>query len=180
MELLTKPHFLQMFRILAALGIAAFCGLLFAAPPTVGFELPRLDGTAFVRLDDYAGRAVLLNFWGSECPPCIAELPMLFAQASRHPGLQFLGIAVDPRAKATRFLARMQPTYPQLIAATQPDVLMRRFGNKVGGLPYTVMLNARHEVCASRLGEIHEKWLSSAIAACNAGASAVSPRGLNR
>ena len=83
-------------------------------------------GTAFVRLDDHAGRPVLLNFWGSECPPCIAELPLLFAQAPRHPGLQFLGIAVDQRAAATRFLARLQPTYPQLVASTQPEVLLRR------------------------------------------------------
>ena len=119
------------FRALAALGLAAVCEASAAAPPAMSLELPRLDGTAFVRLDDFAGRPVLLNFWGSECPPCIAELPLLFAQASRHPGLQFLGIAVDQRAAASRFLAGLQPTYPQVVAPTQPEVLLRRFGQEV-------------------------------------------------
>lgn len=163
-----KRHFVSALRVMAALGMTAVCGWSVAAPPAMALDLPKLDGTAFVRLDDYAGRPVLLNFWGSECPPCIAELPTLFAQAQRHPGLQFLGIAVDQRAAATRFLARFQPTYPQLVASTQPEVLMRRFGNKGGALPFTVVVDARHEVCASRLGEVDAAWIAAAAQACGA------------
>lgn len=175
-----KVRLLSVFRVLTTLGMLVTCQLSMAASPSMNFELPRLDGSAFVRLNDYAGRPVLLNFWGSECPPCVAELPLLFSQAQRHPGIQFVGIAVDQRATATRFLARMQPTYPQLIALTQPDVLMRRFGNKLGGLPYTVIVNGQHEICTSHLGEVNEQWLSSAIAACTGGGPALSPKGANR
>jgi thiol-disulfide isomerase/thioredoxin len=154
-------------RALAALGVAV-CGWSVAAPPAMNFELPRLDGTAFVPLDSYAGRPVLLNFWGSECPPCVAELPLLFDQAPRYPGLQFLGIAVDPRAAATRFLSRFEPSYPQLMAPTQPEVLMRRFGNKSAALPYTVVLDARHGFCAARLGQVDVAWIAAAAQACGA------------
>lgn len=161
-----RRHVVSAVRALGALGLAVVCGRSLAAPPAMTLELPKLDGSAFVRLDSYAGRPVLLNFWGSECPPCIAELPLLFAQAPRHPGLQFLGIAVDQRAAATGFLARLQPTYPQLIASTQPEVLMRRFGNKAGALPFTVVVDARHEVCASRLGEVDAAWIAAAAQTC--------------
>lgn len=144
-----------------------------AAPPAgaaaaMDLTLPALDGSRFVQLADFTGRPVLLNFWGSECPPCIHEMPLLFALAPRHPGLQFLGIAVDQRASAARFLARLQPSYPQLLATSQPEVLLRRFGNKLGALPYTVVLNARHEVCMTRLGEIDAAWVDGAAAACGA------------
>ena len=100
-----KAQRVQSARMLWAVVAAASCSLPVAAAPAMGLELPMLDGTTFVTLDDYAGRPVLLNFWGSECPPCLAELPLLFAQAPRHPQLQFLGIAVDQRPAAARFLA---------------------------------------------------------------------------
>ena len=90
-------HLSAAARALGAGALAAACAAALAASPAMTLELPRLDGTAFVRLDDHAGRPVLLNFWGSECGPCIVEMPLLFTEALRHPGLQFLGIAVDQR-----------------------------------------------------------------------------------
>jgi thiol-disulfide isomerase/thioredoxin len=163
-----KAQLVWAVRLLATLGAVATCGAAGAAPPQLAFELPRLDGLAFVRLADYAGRPVLMNFWGSECPPCVHELPMLFAQAERYPAMQFIGIAVDRRASASRFLAQLQPSYPQLLAPTQPEVLMRRFGNKSGALPFTVVVDALHEVCASRLGEVDAAWIAAAVQACGA------------
>lgn len=41
-------------------------------PPN--FELETLDGQA-VKLSDYKGKKVILNFWASWCPPCKAEMP---------------------------------------------------------------------------------------------------------
>lgn len=166
-----KRHLVPVLRALGALGLAAVCSGPAAAAPALALELPRLDGTAFVRLDDYAGRPVLLNFWGSECPPCIAEMPLLFAQAQRRPELPFLGIAVDSRAAAARFLARWQPSYPQLVATTEPAVLMRRFGNKTGALPFTVVVDARHAVCAAHQGAVDAAWIAAAAQACGLGAA---------
>lgn len=166
-----RRHLLAAARAVGAAALAAACCAALGASPAMSLELPRLDGTAFVRLDDHAGRPVLLNFWGSECGPCVAEMPLLFAEAARHPGLQFLGIAVDQRAAAARFLAGLKPTYPQLIASTQPEVLMRRFGNRTGALPFTVVVNARHVLCASRLGAVDADWIAAAAQACGAPAS---------
>jgi thiol-disulfide isomerase/thioredoxin len=156
-------------KVLFTVAILSLCEIGIANSSVMDFELPKLDGTAFVRLNDYAGRAVLLNFWGSECPPCIAEMPWLFSQALRYPEIQFIGITVDKRASATRYLARMQPTYPQLIAPSQPAELMRRFGNKSGALPYTVIVNIKHEICAEHKGAIDDQWFIQSFAVCNLG-----------
>jgi peroxiredoxin len=43
--------------------------------PVLDFELPALDGSGPVRLTDYAGRVVFLNFWATWCVPCKRELP---------------------------------------------------------------------------------------------------------
>jgi hypothetical protein len=99
-------------------------------------------------------------------------MPLLFSLSQDHRGVQFLGVAVDDRASAARFLARLAPAYPQLIASTQPDVLMRRFGNRVGALPFTVVLDAQHRVCVSRLGEVDAPWLSTALVGCAADSGA--------
>lgn len=56
----------------------------------------------------------------------------------------------------------------QLVASTQPDVLMRRFGNKAGALPFTVVVDVRHAVCAARLGEVDAAWIAAAVKACGA------------
>jgi thiol-disulfide isomerase/thioredoxin len=152
----------------AALCAASLCQGSMAASTALSLELPTLDGTAFVRLDDYAGKPVLLNFWGSDCPPCVKELPLLFAQAPRHAGMPFLGIAVDRRSAASRFLAQRQPSYPQLLATAQPEVLLRRFGNKTGALPFTVVVDVRRRVCASHQGEVNTAWIAAAAQACGA------------
>jgi len=165
---------------ISALIIAAFgsgeSGAADAAPVPMAFELPMLDGTKFVRLADFDGRPVLLNFWGSECPPCISEMPVLLLQSSHYPGVQFLGIAVDDRASATRWIAQFEPRYPQLMALAQPEVLLRRFGDKLAALPYTVVLNAHHQICTTRLGEIDAAWVTTAIATCAAGSPAATTR----
>lgn len=149
-----------------AIGMAAAPAPAQTSRPALSFELPMLDGSAFVRLADFSGQPVLLNFWGSECPPCIREMPLLLGESRRYPSVRFLGIAVDDRASASRFLRRQAAGYPQLVAPQAAEVLLRRFGNTTGGLPYTVVLNARHQMCASHLGEVDNSWIATAINAC--------------
>ncbi|MDX1654198.1 MAG: TlpA disulfide reductase family protein, partial [Candidatus Competibacteraceae bacterium] len=48
------------------------------ATQTVDFQLPGLDGQP-VKLSDYRGRWVVLNFWATWCPPCLEEMPELEA-----------------------------------------------------------------------------------------------------
>ena len=134
-----------------------------AGATPLSFDLPRLDAEGQLRLDQFQGRAVVLNFWASNCLPCIRELPILHAHAAKQPKLPFLGIAIDTRAAAQAFLRQHRASYPQALAS---PALLPIFGNQIKGLPYTVILTSQHRICTRRLGPVDAAWLAKAVAAC--------------
>lgn len=75
-----------------------------------------LDGSEF-RLTDWAGKVVVINFWGSWCGPCRVEAPELRAvyEATRASGVEFLGVDVrDQRQLASAFEQRFGIEYPSI------------------------------------------------------------------
>jgi len=62
--------------------------------PAPDFTLVDTQGRE-VRLAELRGKSVIVNFWGSWCPPCLQELPALSRFARSHPEVVLLGIAVD-------------------------------------------------------------------------------------
>ena len=141
--------------------LLAFACQAGAAP--LSFDLPRLDAEGQLRLDQFQGGAVVLNFWASHCLPCIQELPILNAHAARQTKHAVIGIAIDTQAAAQAFLRQHPASYPQALA--QPS-LLPTFGNKIKGLPYTVIVNSQHQSCTRRLGPVDAAWLAKALAAC--------------
>jgi cytochrome c biogenesis protein CcmG/thiol:disulfide interchange protein DsbE len=72
------------------------------------FELPALDGDGTVRLSNFRGRPVVLNFWASYCNPCREEFP-LFKQALREHAdedLAIVGVAFDDIPSDSRAFVR--------------------------------------------------------------------------
>lgn len=80
---------------------------------TQGSELPAFafttrDGRNF-KTPDFTGKWVMINFWATWCPPCIAEFPMLLELARHYPDrLVLLAVSSDYDAEAIdRFFARL-------------------------------------------------------------------------
>lgn len=58
------------------------------------FELTDMEGSP-VKLSDYRGKAVLLNFWASWCPPCRAEMPHMEKLYNKYKDENFDILAVN-------------------------------------------------------------------------------------
>lgn len=82
------------------------------------FTLESLDGKT-VRLSDYRGKAVLLNFWATWCQPCKIEMPWFEELQKEYgaQGLQVVGVAMDDASKEdiAKFAKEMGVNYPILI-----------------------------------------------------------------
>jgi thiol-disulfide isomerase/thioredoxin len=102
------------------------------------------------------GQPLLLNFWATWCPPCVKEMPMLdaFYQAHRARGWQVVGLAVDSPTPVRAFLERVPVSFPIGLAGMEGSELSRALGNPNGSLPFTVVLNAKGDVVAQKLGSI--------------------------
>ncbi|MFP4607198.1 MAG: TlpA family protein disulfide reductase [Thiohalospira sp.] len=115
------------------------------------FSLPDLDDEERA-IRDWDGEVVLLNFWASWCPPCRREIPAFIEVQEEFgdQGLQIIGVAIDDRQAVVDFLDPMDVNYPILLAGEEGISLAEDYGNRMGTLPYTVLID--------RDGEIVERW----------------------
>jgi peroxiredoxin len=78
------------------------------------FNLTAEDGSG-LRLEDYRGKFVLLNFWATYCVPCVDELPSLngLYEELKDEGLVVLGVSVDTDDEGYKaFLRQHRVTFP--------------------------------------------------------------------
>ena len=130
-----------LYGIFAAILIAfSPAGVLGQEEIAPQFTLKDLNGRT-VRLSDYQGKVVLINFWATWCPPCRAEMPDLVRLQREHArqGLQIIGITYPPerRARVRRFARSVKVNYPIILGTRQ---IKARFSSDET-LPLTVVIN---------------------------------------
>lgn len=106
------------------------------------------------RLQEWKGQVIACNFWATWCAPCREEIPLLNAVQQKYASkrLQNVGIAVDSVEKVVEFLKQVRIEYPVLVAQAEAIDTMRELGNKVGGLPFTAVLDRSGAVASIKLG----------------------------
>ena len=111
-----------------------------------------LDGTP-VRLADFKGRVVVLNFWATWCPPCIREMPSLdrLQAALEDRGLAVLAVSIDRGgAKVIRPFAERLGLERLGLYHDSKAALFKAFG--VTGLPTTFLIDRRGQIVGAYPG----------------------------
>jgi peroxiredoxin len=110
-------------------------------------------GGANVRLEDFRGKAILLNYWATWCGPCKVEIPIfneLYAEYKDR-GLVILGVSVDDDAPTLKEFVKQTPMhYPVLLAAGQEEVL--EAAGPVFGYPTSYFIDRSGSVCGKHIG----------------------------
>ncbi|HLH71375.1 MAG TPA: TlpA disulfide reductase family protein [Candidatus Dormibacteraeota bacterium] len=119
-----------------------------------------LNGGGEVRLSQFRGRPVVLNFWASWCAPCRQEAPTLNAAARRYQGrVQFLGVDIQDSSVAARtFQSSVQSPYP-----VGPAVAGGALAYGVTAPPETFFIDRQGRVSASVIGPVSERQLQLSI-----------------
>lgn len=114
-----------------------------AAPSSpVDFAAPDLFSNNSIKLSDFDGDVILVNFWASWCGPCQVEIPGLIELHRRYKdkGVTVIGVAMDDTEDDARQAARqLGIDYPVVRGS---DAVSRRFGGIVG-FPTTFILDRR-------------------------------------
>ena len=118
-----------------------------------------------VALESFRGKPLIVNFWARWCGPCRVEIPELIRIHDRQAkkGLVVLGIGLEDKAESVRdFMKAYEMNYPVLLAKEKGIELMQALGNSKAGLPFTIAINRKGEIVASKLGPISKAELESA------------------
>lgn len=133
----------------------------------VTLEGTTLDGRQWSSTSERGKQVVVVNLWGSWCPPCIEEIPDLEkvwtdVQAAKKP-VQFMGIDFreDPQRGAA-FVRTQKMTYPSL--TDESGVLILAFGRQAPtSPPSTLVLDKEGRVAARANGAVSATTLQGLI-----------------
>lgn len=121
------------------------------APP---FSLKDIQGNT-VRLEDFQGRVVIIDFWATWCHECEDVAPELdrIYRKFRDKGLIMLGISCDDGGSAVKnvknFIKKYNLTYTMLMDDGKVNKLY-----KITGLPVTLILDKNHVIIQKHIGNV--------------------------
>lgn len=165
--------------IFAAVGIICIvAGLYFGARhhSPVAAEATAVDALFQLRLIDpdeqvqalaqWQGKALVVNFWATWCAPCVEEMPELAQLHSElaPQNIHVLGIGIDSASNIKQFAAKYHINYPLYVGGISSTEISRKLGNPTGGLPFTVLIDAKGVIKKTYLGRLNMAQLRADIA----------------
>ncbi len=138
-----------------------------AAPTTVSDPAPSIEFALFdggtASFADYAGRPLVVNFWASWCPSCVAEMSAAFRPVQESVGeeVTFLGMNIQDQRELA--LDLLDETGVQWISAEDPNgELYTELGGL--GMPFTVLIDPSGGIVDSHNGPLSESQLREKLA----------------
>ncbi len=126
----------------------------------IPFDLITFNGEK-INIKDYLGKPIVLNFWGSWCPPCRYEAKDIESTYKTFQGrVSFVGVAVqDTESKARAFIKTYQVSYPNGIDLDEE--LMNTYS--VFGLPMTAIFDKNGKLAYKHIGAISKAKLTKEL-----------------
>lgn len=156
-------------KALEMVGMLAVQESLVPGKPFPPFRFNGLDGQP-VNLTQYLGKVLLVDFWATWCPPCVAEMPHVIEvyEEFHDKGFEIVGISLDKKKEALEaFIKERGMDWPQYFDGKGWDnELSNKYG--VSSIPATFLIGPEGTIIATDLrGDELRKAVSTAIEALN-------------
>jgi len=99
-----------------------------------------------------AGKDHNFKFLGHLVPTLSQGNPDVSRLLYRADGLEIIGVAIDKKEDVADFIDTLFIDYPVLIGGTEMMAMMRRYGNRVGSLPYNVLIDRDGTILGTKKG----------------------------
>ena len=156
--------------LLGSLLLAAMAQSVVAGPIAPKFTAVSLDGKS-VGSASLAGKAYIVNFFASWCPPCRAEVPDMVLLQSKYAskGFTFIGMAVSDGEPAIReFAKNNRINYPVVMASDQLVSSFSKYADGgINGIPTSSVVNSTGRIIqvivGARRNDVYEKLILEAL-----------------
>lgn len=128
------------------------------------FTLPDVSGT-LRHISEWDGKVIAINFWASWCLPCLEEIPQLVELQAHYgkEGFQVIGIALQKAEEITDFIRDHNMNYPVLAGEMEVIPVAESFGNQLGALPFTAIIDPEGEIVYTKQGAVTSEEVIAVI-----------------
>ena len=131
-----------------------------ANPQRPPFALPDTEGVSR-HIKTWDGKVLVINFWATWCAPCLREIPAFIELQKKYgaKGVQFVGVAFDDLEAIQGFAetSKIRFNYPILVGEDETMTIAATYGNTIGALPYTVIIDRKGKIIHGQIGEMSRR-----------------------
>ena len=119
------------------------------------FKLKDIEGKTR-DIKEWDGQVLLINFWATWCPPCRREIPAFIELQEKYEakGFKIIGIALDEKQAVIDYADPMGVNYPLLMAEQEGIALTKAYGNRLGSLPFSVIVDRKGNIIHRKRREL--------------------------